>query len=191
MSIPSRGSTKVPIPPIWVTATYAFQLASLERDGLVHRAGLQRRARKPAYLYALSTKAEMAFSKAYVPFLAALLQVLGDRLRPHAMAEIFAEVGRRIALTRPRHPEREQRIRDALELLGELGGAAEVERRNGTVLVRGLGCPLGEVVRQDARVCVAMQSLLAAVIGVPVRESCERGTRPACRFEIELGEDAA
>jgi hypothetical protein len=36
-----------------------------------------------------------------------------------------------------------------------------------------------------------MQSLLAAVIGVPVRESCERGTRPACRFEIELGEDAA
>jgi predicted ArsR family transcriptional regulator len=108
------------------------------------------------------------------------------------MTEVLEEVGRRIALARPRqHSEPEKRLRDALDLLGALGGVAEVERRDGTVQVRGLGCPLGEVVRQDARVCVAMQTLLSEVIGAPVRESCERTSRPACRFEIELPDHAA
>jgi predicted ArsR family transcriptional regulator len=168
------------------------QLASLERDGLVRRDGVRRRSRKPAHLYALSVEGERSFSKAYVPFLACLLQVLGDRLGPDATTEVLEEVGRRIALGRPRqHSDPERRLRDALELLGALGGVAEVERRDGTVHVRGLGCPLGEVVQQDARVCVAMQSLLSEVIGAPVRESCERTSRPACRFEITLPDHAA
>ena len=167
------------------------QLAALERDRLVRREGLLRRARKPAYLYRLSAEAEMSFSKAYVPFLASLLRVLGDRLRPDAMTELMKEVGRRIALTRPRHhSDRDQRIEDAIDLLGELGGIAEVERRDGTVVIRGLGCPLGEVVQQDARVCGVLQSLLAEVIGATVRESCDRSDRPACRFEIDLPEHA-
>jgi predicted ArsR family transcriptional regulator len=168
------------------------QLASLERDGLVRRDGVRRRSRKPAHLYALSAEAERSFSKAYVPFLASLLQVLGDRLGPDVMTEVLEEAGRRIALARPRqHSEPEKRLRDALDLLGALGGVAEVERGDGTVHVRGLGCPLGEVVQQDARVCVAMQTLLSEVIGAPVRESCERTSRPACRFEIELPDHAA
>ena len=168
------------------------QLASLERDGLVRRDGVRRRSRKPAHLYALSAEAERSFSKAYVPFLRSLLQVLGDRLGPDVTTEVLQEVGRRIALARPQqHSEPEKRLRDALDLLGALGGVAEVERLDGTVHVRGLGCPLGEVVQQDARVCVAMQSLLSEVIGAPVRESCERTNRPACRFEIELPDRAA
>ena len=168
------------------------QLASLERDGLVRRAGVRRRSRKPAHLYALSEEAETAFSKAYVPFLASLLEVLGDRLGPDATTEVLQEVGRRIALARPQHhSEPEKRLSDALDLVGELGGVAEVERRDGIILVRGFGCPLGAVVQQDARVCVAMQSLLSEVIGAPVRESCERSNRPACRFEIEIPDHAA
>ena len=168
------------------------QLASLERDGLVRREGVRRLTRKPAFLYALTAEAERAFSKAYVPLLATLVKVLADRLDPDAMDGVLKEVGHRIAAARARsHVRLEQRLRDALELLGELGGAAEVERRDDVVLVRGLGCPLGEVVRQDPRVCLVLQSLLAEVTGAPVRESCERGSRPACRFEIELPERAA
>jgi predicted ArsR family transcriptional regulator len=167
------------------------QLATLERDGLVRRAGLRRRTRKPAHLYALSADAERGFSKAYVPFLASLLEVLGARYGADATATILAEVGRRIG--REHAQARTQpalRLRDALDLLGELGGAADVERHGGTVVVRGLGCPLGEVVQKERRVCGALQNLLAEVIGVPVRESCERGSRPACRFEFELPDQA-
>ncbi len=168
------------------------QLASLERDGLVQREGVRRRTRKPAYLYALSPEAEVSFSKAYVPFLATLLEVLADRLGPDATTAVLEEVGRKIALERPhRHAQPERRLADALDLLGDLGAAAEVERRNGTVHIRGLGCPLGEVVKQDPRVCVAMQALLSEMIGVTVRESCERADRPACRFELELPDRAA
>ena len=168
------------------------QLASLERDGLVRRDGVRRRSRKPAHLYALSAEAERSFSKAYVPFLANLLQVLGDRLGPDATTEVLQEVGHRIALAQPQqHPEPEKRLSDALDLLGKLGGVAEVERHNGTVLVRGLGCPLGEVVQQDARVCVAMQTLLSEMIGAPVRETCDRTNRPSCRFEVTLPDTPA
>jgi len=168
------------------------QLASLERDRLVRREGLRRRFRKPAYLYELSAEAERSFSKAYVPFLTSLLQVLGDRLRPDAMADVLKELGRRVAASQPRHSAgREERIADAIELLGELGAIAEVERRDDTILIRGLGCPLGEVVRRDARVCCAMQSLLAEMTGSTVRATCEHGDRPACRFEIDVPGDAA
>lgn len=162
------------------------QLATLERDGLVRRDGLRRRARKPANLYALSADAERAFSNAYVPFLGSLLEVVGDRLGADAIAAILAEVGHRLGRSAS-HPgaERRIRIRDALDLLGKLGGVAEVdEGGDGRIVVRGLGCPLGEVVQKDARICSAMQSMLAEVVGAPVRESCERGGRPACRFEI-------
>jgi predicted ArsR family transcriptional regulator len=168
------------------------QLATLERDGLVRREGLQRRARKPSHLYALSADAERRFSKAYVPFLASLLEVLADRIGPDATATILQEVGRRIGREHAQaRSDPARRLRDALDLLGELGGAVEVERHDGAVVVRGLGCPLGEVVHEDRRVCGAMQTMLAEVIGVPVRESCERGERPACRFELDLPGEAA
>ncbi|HZR80069.1 MAG TPA: ArsR family transcriptional regulator [Candidatus Binatia bacterium] len=162
------------------------QLGRLERDGLVRRAGVQRRLRKPAFLYALSAEAERGFSKAYIPFLASLIDVVRDRLGPDATADVLREVGRRLAAARPRHhaaPER--RVRDALDFLRELGGAVEVERQAEKVVVRGLGCPLAEVVRDDARVCGAMESLLSEIVGAPVRESCHRGDRPSCCFEID------
>ena len=163
------------------------QLSTLERDGLVRREGLQRRARKPANLYALSADAERAFSNAYVPLLAGLLEVLGDRLGAEATTSVLAEVGHRLGRSASRPGvEREVRIRDALGFLTKLGSVAEVdERDDGRIVIRGLGCPLGEVVQKDARVCAAMQALLAEVVGAPVRESCERGGRPACRFEID------
>src|SRR5262245_32528037 len=92
------------------------QLGRLERDGLVRRAGVQRRLRKPAFLYALSPEAERGFSKAYIPFLASLLDVVRDRLGPDATADVLREVGRRLAAARPRrHAAAERRLRDALE----------------------------------------------------------------------------
>lgn len=153
----------------------------------MRRAGVQRRTRKPAHLYALTAEAEEAFSRTYVPLLASVLEVLGERLGTAGKADLLEEVGRRIGRRHAsRHPEPEERLRDALDLLGELGGAADVERYDGTVVVRGRGCPLGEVVRHDPQVCVALQTLLAEVTGLRVRESCERSDRPSCRFAIDL-----
>ncbi|MEW6268600.1 MAG: ArsR family transcriptional regulator [Thermodesulfobacteriota bacterium] len=175
---------------VGVTAnSVRVQLAGLERDGLVRREGIRRRFRKPAHLYALSEAAEQAFSKAYLPLLATLLDVIGDRLGREREAALLDEVGRRLgAAGAPRPADPEERLRNALAVLADLGGVAEVERRGSSVFVRGFGCPLGEVVRRDAQVCTALRSLLAEVTGMPVRESCERSERPACRFEIELGE---
>lgn len=175
---------------VGVTAnSVRVQLASLERDRLVRRAGVQRRTRKPAHLYALTAEAEQAFSRAYVPLLGSVLEVLGERLGTAGKAAVLEEVGRRIARRHAsRHTEPEERLRDALEVLGELGGAADVERHDGTVVVRGRGCPLGEVVRHDPQVCVALQTLLEEVTGMTVRESCERSDRPSCCFSIDLPE---
>jgi predicted ArsR family transcriptional regulator len=168
------------------------QLAVLERDGLVQRDGVRRRARKPATLYALTADAERSFSNAYVPVLATLLQVVGDRVGPQATERILAEVGRRLGDGAARTGAAPAaRLRDALDLLAALGGIAEVEQGDERIVVRGLGCPLAEVVRKDPRVCLAMQSLLSQVTGAAVRESCDRADRPACRFTIAPADRAA
>jgi predicted ArsR family transcriptional regulator len=168
------------------------QLAQLERDGQVRRDGVRRTSRKPAHLFALSAEAERGFSNAYVPVLATLLRVLGERVALEVLSDALREVGRRLARPRARRSaDFDERVDDALRVLAELGGIAEVEHRDGSVIVSGHGCPLGEIVRQEPQVCTALESLLGEITGAAVRECCDRTDRPSCRFVIERPDHAA
>src|SRR6476661_2582076 len=55
-----------------------FHLAALEREGRVAKAGVQRHsgAGQPATLYSLTPAADQAFSRAYAPVLAAVVEEL-------------------------------------------------------------------------------------------------------------------
>lgn len=163
-------------------------LATLERDGLVQQSGLRRGTRKPHHAYGLTPQAEQLFPKSYGPLLRQLLDVLSERLPPAEVEGMLREVGHRVAaghLPAAQGGDLEERIQNALQLLGELGGLAEREERDGKLLIQGYSCPLADAVPGHPEMCRMAETLLSEVIGVPVEERCRRGDSPQCCFEVK------
>ena len=163
-------------------------LAVLERDGIVRQRGSVRRSSgggKPAYVYELTREAEDLFPKAYEPTLRRLLDVLSDQLGPEESEALLRSVGRRLGEEHvTRADATHARLEAAVEVLNELGGLAELEERDGAVVIRGYSCPLAGVTPDHPEVCRMAEALVGEVAGVSVREHCDRGERPRCCFEI-------
>lgn len=167
-------------------------LAALQRDGFVREAGLRRGGTRPAMVYELVPGSDAIFSQAYIPFVAQLLRVLGERISQEALDELMATVGQRLAAEWPRlQGDLRQRVEAAALLLEELGSLTQLESWDGGFILRGYGCALAEAVHGRPEVCRAVESLLAHVVEVPVRECCERGERLRCCFEIGVPRGAA
>jgi predicted ArsR family transcriptional regulator len=160
-------------------------LATLERDGLVEQKGLRRGVGKPAYSYILTPEADALFPKAYGPVLKQLLGVLAERLPPEALDDVMRTVGRRIAASQPELiGDVRTRLDAAVAVLDDLGGLAEVEEQDGRLVLRGYSCPLAAAVPDHPETCALAEALLTQIVGVPVREQCERGDSPRCCFEV-------
>jgi predicted ArsR family transcriptional regulator len=163
-------------------------LAILERDGIVRQRGSVRRSSgggKPAYIYELTEEAEDLFPKAYEPVLSRLLDVLSNRVGSEESEELLKSVGRRLAEehsvgTNDAHA----RLESAVEIFNELGGLAELEERDGALVIRGYSCPLAGVTPEHPEVCRMAETLITDLAGVPVYEHCDRGERPRCCFEV-------
>jgi predicted ArsR family transcriptional regulator len=169
-----------------------LHLTALERDGIVRSIGPRREGTvgKPAILYEISPSAEPALSRAYLPFLTTLLRALGERLSATELRALMREVGHRLAGTPAKTPDDlAGRARLASGILNELGGATVVEREGDVVRIRGCGCPLSAAVAEREEVCAAVQTLVRDVVGANVRERCDRGERPSCRFEFRAADD--
>ena len=169
-------------------------LAVLERDGIVRQRGSVRRTSgggKPAYVYELTSEGEELFPKAYEPTLRRLLDVLSERLGPEESEALLRSVGHRMVegKTVPTDGAR-ARLEAAAGVLNELGGLAELEEQDGTLVIRGYGCPLAAVTPDHPEVCRLAEALVAEVAGVSVQEQCERGERPRCCFEVATANDA-
>ena len=160
-------------------------LATLERDGFVRQHGERRGSGKPAFVYELAPEAEYLFPKSYGQVLSELLQVLDERMSREELEEMLRSVGRRIA-SQWHTPEANLRVRleAAVEVLNELGGMAELGDENGVYIIRGFSCPLAAVVPGHPEACRLAEALVTELAGVQVREQCEHGERPCCRFMV-------
>ena len=69
-------------------------------------------------------------------------------------------------------------------MLNELGGLAQLEERDGTLVIQGYSCPLAALTPDHPEVCRMAETLVTEVAGVPVYERCDRGERPRCCFEV-------
>jgi predicted ArsR family transcriptional regulator len=83
------------------------------------------------------------------------------------------------------------RTEEAVALLNELGGLAELEEHDGGLAIWGYGCPLAAVTPDHPEACRMVETLIAELAGVSVRERCERGAKPRCRFEVAVAASAA
>ena len=162
-------------------------LSSLERDGLVQREGVRRdTGGKPATVYALSMEADELFPKAYALVLERMLDALEDRIGPDGVAEMLSDVGARSAS--PTEGPARARVEAAADVLRSLGGSVEILRVEDGWRIKGFACPLSALTRDDARICGLVEALVEQTTGGHVRESCDRGSRPKCGFEIEFPE---
>jgi predicted ArsR family transcriptional regulator len=163
-----------------------IHIAALERDGVVHQRGVVPTGGKPAYSYEVVPEAERLFTKAYIPVLTKLVDVLEERLSTEELEKILTEVGRRLAAGKgSAGGSVRDRAEAAATILTELGGIVDVvDGPNGRLELRGFSCPLADAVRAHPATCRAAESLVATVIGAPVRERCDRTSRPRCCFEV-------
>jgi predicted ArsR family transcriptional regulator len=161
-------------------------LQLLEREGVISASGTRQGpgAGKPAVTYAIAAKAESSLSSAYAPVLAALLQTLAERTSQSELDELLREVGRRLGPAQPKSGSLDTRVRAAAALLSSLGAEIDVERTPEGYLLRGHACPLAAVVGDEPHACHAVEEMVGAVVGVPVRECCDRTAGARCRFEI-------
>jgi predicted ArsR family transcriptional regulator len=166
-----------------------FHLADLERDGLVAQRSVRRGPRKPSHGYSLTAAGEALFPRAYDAVLNGVLrEVRGDR-GGDALRSMFDRLGRDLA---ERHAHRfpgldqEARVGEAVRVLGELGGAATVERAEaGATVVAGRSCPFAAVVPEHPEVCALLEGFLeCALPGCDVAERCDKVGTPHCRFEV-------
>jgi predicted ArsR family transcriptional regulator len=161
-------------------------LSTLERDGLVRQRGVRRGFRKPHLTYSLTREAEHLFPKAYDVLLNQLITVLKARLGREGLEDALREVGRALAGTQAQGaPGSERRIRQAVNALSSLGGAARAGKEGGLTVIRSEGgCPLSAAVGAHPEVCILAEALVEQIVGAHVRERCERGEPSRCCFEV-------
>lgn len=168
-----------------------IQITAMERDGVVRRTGKRPGTTRPSQVFELTPEVEQLLSKAYIPLLAHLVRVFADALPAPQLDALLRQAGKGLAgeLSQGRRPAGSLRSRAALvsEMMNEQLGAITHVEANGGYVIRGVGCPLAALTGKHRGVCLAMESLVAEVVGTPVRECCERAGRPRCCFEILRG----
>ena len=171
------------------------QITAMERDGIIRRVGQRRGSTKPSQVFALTSEVELLLSRAYVPVLRQFVRAFSARFPVQQVHALMREAGRGLAqeLTLERRSSRSLRTRvsAASELLNEQLGAITHVTENGGYVIRGLGCPLAALTGKHPAVCVAIESLVQEMVGVAVRECCDRSGRPRCCFKIEPQKKAA
>ncbi len=163
-------------------------LASLERDRLVTQSGMKPGTRKPHTTYALGSEAEQLFPKAYGPLVSLLMSIFSRHVKPANLRAGMRAAGRTVAqeyLRELKGKTRQQRIDAALGVLKELGSAASFREEDGRHFIYGNGCPIAAATANHPEACLLAESLLAEIIGSPVKEHCIRGPAPSCRFEVK------
>ena len=166
-----------------------IQIAAMEQDGVVKKIGKRPGTTRPSHIYELSPEIEQLLSKAYVPLLTHLIDVFAEALPIKQVETLMRRTGKRLAteLARERRVSGGIRSRAAAAsaLMNEhLGALTEIEA-NGAIVIRGAGCPLAALSGKHRGVCLAMESFVTEIVGVPVRECCNREGRPRCCFEVE------
>ncbi|CAA9303276.1 MAG: hypothetical protein AVDCRST_MAG77-5853 [uncultured Chloroflexi bacterium] len=185
-----------------------FHLTELERDGLVEQRSVRRGPRKPSHGYSLTQSGDALFPKSYDALSNAILADVRAERGPGEVEALFRRMGHGLAA---RHAHRfaalppdatAGRAGVALEVLEELGavatltlggpsgpsGDAESPGNQHLATVAGLSCPFKAVVPDHPEACRMLEAFLASVLPyATVRESCEKGATPHCRFEVSGG----
>jgi predicted ArsR family transcriptional regulator len=167
------------------------QMTAMERDGVVRRVGKRPGTTRPSHVFELTPEVEQLLSKAYMPLLTHLVGVFAEALPAAQVEALLRLTGKRLAgeLSRAKRVTGTVRARAAVasEILNEHLGAMTHVEGDGGIVIRGGGCPLAALTGKHPGVCLAMETVVAEIIGAPIHECCDRAGRPRCCFEVHRG----
>ncbi len=167
------------------------QIAAMQRDGVVVRAGKRAGTTRPSHVFELTPEVEQLLSKAYIPLLTHFVDVFSEALPSDQVEGLLRQTGkalaRELSATLQRDGDLPARAAIASEILNHHLGALTRVESNGHFVIRGAGCPLAALTGKHPAVCRAMETLVSEIVGRPVRECCDRTGRPRCCFTIEAG----
>jgi predicted ArsR family transcriptional regulator len=167
------------------------QITAMERDGVVRKVGKRPGTTRPSHVFELTPEVGQLLSKAYIPLLTHLVDVFAEALPADQVEVLLRTTGKRLAheLSRGKRLSGGLRSRVATvsEMMNEQLGAMTRVEGDGEIVIRGAGCPLAALTGKHRGVCLAMESLVTEIVGVPVRECCDRENQPRCCFEIQRG----
>ena len=164
------------------------QVSGMERDGVVRKTGKRPGTTRPSHIYELTPEVEQLLSRAYIPLLTQLVGVFVEALPAQELEALLRTTGKRLAHELGRGARASAalntRAASASRLINEHLGALTRVETNGAIVIRGAGCPLAALTGKHPGVCLAMESLVSEIVGVDVRQCCDRDARPRCCFEI-------
>lgn len=171
-------------------------LALLDRDGLVHTAGVRRGVGRPSHLYGLTSQAETLFPKRYDRLALDALAFVEAQGGAPALDQLFA--ARRLQLAKQLAPRlagknRAEQVAALAATLTELGYMCEYRQLpDGSFEITEHNCPIDCVARDYPQACEHELKLYEDVLGAPlVREELIADGGSCCRYRIAAEEPAA
>lgn len=157
----------------------------LREAGLVEHAVVRRGVGKPAHEYRLTAEGSARLSRVYLPLLAGLLSAARDQGGAKAEETLLRAAGRALAHGH-RRPDGDLRARThaAVDLITALGGISSVREDGDGLAIHGACCLVRALVPDHPLACKAVEAMVTELIGVPVREACEKTMPPVCRLVI-------
>ena len=167
-----------------------MQVTAMARDGVVRKVGTRPGTTRPSHLFELTPEVERLLSKAYLPVLTHLVDVFAESLPAQEVERLLRLTGTALAhevsAGKLAAGGLKQRVGRASGLMNEhLGALTHVESAGG-LRIRGAGCPLSALTGKHPGVCLAIETFVSEIVGVAVRECCDRGKRPQCCFEVHV-----
>ena len=166
-----------------------YHLNVLQREGLVEPQPVRRNVGRPHYVYSLRDSARELFPQSYHRLADRLLDELKSRMSEQEISELFVRIASDIAAEHAAALEGktlEQKIDTLVELLGEEGFLARVEKVGGQFRLTQYGCPYYYVVERHPEVCQIDLNLISTTLMAHVeREGCVLHGDDVCTFVVK------
>jgi predicted ArsR family transcriptional regulator len=171
------------------TVSIHYHLNVLQREGLVEPQAVRRNVGRPHYVYSLRDSARELFPQSYHRLADRLLDELKSRLSEQEISTLFARIAGDIAAehsTTLASKTLDQKLDALVQLLGEEGFLARVEKVGGEFRVTQYGCPYYYVVERHPEVCLIDLNLIRQTLLAPVeREGCVLHGDDVCTFLVK------
>lgn len=165
------------------------QIMSLTAEGLIHAKPVRQPAGRPAFVYALSDKAQELFPKRYDVLLKLLLEELVAQEGRERLEAILTRVSARLAQQYGGDGEGqalEQRLAVLAEESAARGTPITISAQDDEVVLSEYSCPYFNVAQDNQDVCAVEQRMLERVLGRKIRLQRRMTEGHAgCHFVVE------
>ncbi|HEY7088466.1 MAG TPA: hypothetical protein VH518_10280 [Tepidisphaeraceae bacterium] len=137
--------------------------------------------------YEITPKAQRLFPTAYELVLHEVLDALARELPAQTIQRLLSGVlrglvERNVGSLQSGRPS--QRAIEFVERIAPFAPGITVTASGEATVVEGCSCPLASLTASHPDLCQLVAATLSETLGTGVREICDRGQWPRCRFEI-------